>query len=177
MAVSVYVATSLDGFIADSDGGIDWLTEIPNPEKSDFGFAEFVAGIDAIVLGRKTFETVLGFGSWPYSKPVFVLSNTLDSIPDELVGSAEILSGDVEGLVGQLEKRGYTNLYVDGGRVIQNFLEADLVDEMIITRVPILLGGGIPLFGALARRLEFVYESTEVFNGTLVKSSYTRVRR
>ena len=80
MAVYVYVATSLDGFIAASDGSVDWLTEIPNPDGSDFGFGAFMRGVDALVMGRNTFETVLGFGSWPYDKPVFVLSETLTEV-------------------------------------------------------------------------------------------------
>lgn len=176
MAIYVYVATSLDGFIATSDGGVDWLMEIPNPDKSDYGFAEFMRGIDAIVMGRNTFETVLSFGGWPYNQPVFVLSNTLAEIPERLTGKAEIISGPLGTLLNQLRERGYLNLYVDGGRVIQSFLAADLVDEMIITRVPILLGDGIPLFGKLTERLGFVHKKTEVLNETLTKSYYTRVR-
>jgi len=92
LAVYVYVATSLDGFIAASDGGLDWLMETPNPEQSDYGFAEFMSGIDAIVMGRNTFETVLTFGDWPYSKPVFVLSRTLDEVPEGLRDRVEVVS-------------------------------------------------------------------------------------
>ena len=80
----IYIATSLDGFIAAKDGSIDWLMEIPNPEGSDFGFAEFFENIDAVVLGRNTFESVLSFGQWPYTKPVFVLSNSLKTVPGHL---------------------------------------------------------------------------------------------
>ena len=82
MANYVYIATSLDGFIADKDGGLDWLMEIPNPDKSDYGFAEFMNTVDALLMGRKTFEIVVSFGQWPYTKPVFVLSNSLKEIPD-----------------------------------------------------------------------------------------------
>jgi dihydrofolate reductase len=170
----VYIATSLDGFIASSDGGLDWLTEIPNPEQSDYGFAEFMRNIDAIVMGRKTFETVLTFGEWPYSVPVFVLSHALTKLPEAVAGKAEIVSGDLRALVDHLHQRGYLNLYVDGGRVIQGFLEEDLIDEMIITRVPILLGDGIPPFGRLPKKLKFVLKKTEELNETLVKSYYTR---
>src|SRR5512139_253634 len=98
----VYIATSLDGYIASSDGGLDWLHEVPNPEQSDYGYAEFMSGVDAIVMGRNTFETVLTFGSWPYSVPVFVLSNTLEKLPESVAGKAEIIRGDLRQLVDEL---------------------------------------------------------------------------
>ena len=175
MAVYVYVATSLDGFIAASDGGLDWLMETPNPEQSDYGFAEFMSGIDAIVMGRNTFETVLTFGDWPYSKPVFVLSRTLDEVPEGLRDRVEVVSDDPVTLVSQLGERGFSNPYVDGGRVIQSFLEEDLVDELIITRIPILLGDGIPLFGKLSKRQMYAHRNTEALNDQLSKSYYSRV--
>ncbi len=153
MTISVFIATSLDGFIATKDGGVDWLDEIPNPEKSDYGYAGFMSGIGAIMMGRNTFEKVLSFGGWPYDKPVFVLSNFLESVPEKVKGLAEIISGELGALIQQLEERGIRNLYVDGGKVVQSFLEKDLVDELIITRIPILLGEGIPLFGTISRRL------------------------
>ncbi len=176
MAVYVYVATSLDGFIATSDGGVDWLMDVPNPDESDYGFGEFMNRIDAIVMGRNTFETVLKFGSWPYTKPVFVLSGILAGVPDSVAGKAEIVGGSLITLLNRLRERGYQNLYVDGGRVIQSFLAEDLVDEMIITRVPILLGQGIPLFGRLPKLLKFRHEKTELLNERLTKSYYVRIR-
>ncbi|MDP6048567.1 MAG: dihydrofolate reductase family protein [Candidatus Bathyarchaeota archaeon] len=172
----VYIAASLDGFIATKDGGLDWLNEIPNPDQTDYRYAEFNSGIDAIVMGRNTFEKVLTFGFWPYDKPVFVLSHTLESVPDDIVGKAEIVKGDLRNLLDKLKKRGLQNLYIDGGRVIQSFLEEDLIDEMIITRVPILLGEGIPLFGKIENSLKFSLKKTEGFNETLVKNHYIRVR-
>jgi dihydrofolate reductase len=176
MSIHVFIATSLDGFIATSDGGVDWLDEIPNPEKSDYGYAGFMSGIDAIMMGRNTFEKVLSFGGWPYDKPVFVLSNSLESVPEKVKGLAEIISGDPGALIQQLEERGIRNLYVDGGKVVQSFLEKDLVDELIITRIPILLGEGIPLFGTISRRLKFRHLKTETFNDSLVQTHYERVR-
>jgi len=175
MANYVYIATSLDGFIATSDGGIDWLTEIPNPEKSDYGYADFIKGIDAIVMGRNTFEKVLTFGEWSYKKPVFVLSNSLTGIPENLKGKAEIVKGEIRLIITQLKMRGYNNLYIDGGQVIQSFLKEDLIDEIIITRVPVLLGKGIPLFGEIDHSLKFKHVKTEVFNETLVKSNYVKM--
>ena len=172
----VYIATSLDGFIATNDGGVDWLNDIPNPEQNDFGFAKFMSGIDAVVMGRNTFEQVLTFGSWPYDKPVFVLSNTLARLPDQYVGKAEIVNGDLNGLINKIHERGYKNLYIDGGKTIQNFLAEDLIDEMIITKIPILLGDGIPLFGKLNQSIKFDHIKTEVSNDSLVMSHYTRER-
>jgi dihydrofolate reductase len=97
-------------------------------------------------------------------------------VPEEVADKVEIVSGEVRVLVGQLQERGYHNLYVDGGRVIQSFLEEDLIDEMIITRIPIVLGDGIPLFGTLSRSLQFSHRKTETLNNSLVKSYYTRAR-
>ena len=91
----VFIATSIDGFIADKKGGIDWLTSIPNPENNDMGYGEFISGINAIVMGRNTFQTVCGFDiDWPYTKPVFVLSNTMESIPKDYRGKAELMKGN-----------------------------------------------------------------------------------
>lgn len=173
----VYIATSLDGFIATSDGGLDWLDEIPNPEKSDFGYADFMSGIDAIVMGRKTFEKVMTFDFWPYAKPVYVPSNSKVKVPKDLENKVEIVTGNPKELVVQLKELGHQDLYIDGGITIQGFLEEDLIDELIITRVPVLLGNGIPLFGSLTQRLYFKHERTEFLNEMLVKSHYTRVRK
>ncbi|MFC1942236.1 dihydrofolate reductase family protein [Chloroflexota bacterium] len=172
----VYIATSIDGFIATKDGGVDWLNDIPNPEQSDFGFAKFMSGINAIVMGRNTFEQVLTFGSWPYDKPVFVLSNTLAKIPSGYESKVEIVNGDLGELVGRLHEKGYSNLYIDGGKTIQNFLAEDLIDEMIITKIPVLLGDGIPLFGKIDQSLKFSHIKTEVINDSLVMSHFSRER-
>lgn len=172
----IYIATSLDGFIATSDGGIDWLLEIPNPSRSDYGYAEFINGIDAMVMGRNTFEKVLTFGEWPHHKPVFVLSNSLREVPGDIVDKAEIVSGDIKELIKELNRRGYHNLYIDGGETIQSFLREDLIDEMIITLCPILLGSGFPLFSKLDTRLDFRHKKTEVYNHTFVKNHYIRNR-
>ena len=172
----IYIATSLDGFIATSDGNIDWLHEIPNPEQSDYGYAEFISDIDAIVMGRNTFEKVLTFDEWVYNKPVFILSNSLTKLPEGIIDKAEVISGDIKILINQLNRQGYNNLYIDGGKTIQSFLTEDLIDEMIITRVPILLGSGFPLFDKLNQKLNFKHKKTEIYNDILVKSHYVRDR-
>jgi dihydrofolate reductase len=176
LANYVYIAVSLDGYIATPGGGLDWLDEIPNPDGSDFGFADFMEGIDALVMGRNTFLKVLTFGFWPYEKPVFVPSNAEIVIPKELKEKVQRVKGTPVELVTRLGERGYKNLYVDGGLTIQGFLEADLIDELIITRVPVLLGDGIPLFGKLQKILHFKHKTTEVLNETLIKSHYVRIK-
>lgn len=172
----VYIATSIDGYIAKKDGGLDWLNDIPNPEGSDFGFNDFIESIDAIIMGRKTFEIVLTFGGWPYTKPVFVLSNTLQSVPDNLKDKAEILTGTPEAIINEMNSRNYLNLYIDGGKTIQDFLKHDLIDELIITRIPIILGEGIPLFDLLKDEQKYEHIKTDIFNNSLVKSHYKRIR-
>lgn len=172
----VYIATSLDGYIATSDDGLDWLYAVPNPDNDDYGYADFIKGIDALVMGRKTFEKVLTFDSWPYTKPVFVLSNSLNQLPEVVKNKAEKVSGVLRMLVKQLNAKGYRNLYVDGGSTIRSFLAEDLIDEMTITRVPVLLGSGIPLFTQLTDTLTFEHQKTEVLSSALVKSHYIRTR-
>jgi len=170
----VYIATSLDGFIATIDGGLDWLVGIPNPDKSDYGYSEFMENIDAIVMGRNSYEKVLTFDAWPYNKPVFVLSNSLIDVPDSLKDKVEIVKGEIRPLTHLLNQRGYHNLYVDGGGAIHSFLQEDLIDEMIITKVSILLGNGIPLFRESQQTLKFKHEKIIVYNNDLVQSHYIR---
>jgi dihydrofolate reductase len=174
MSLYVYIGQSLDGYIADENGGIEWLNDIPNPEDSDFGFSEFISNIDAIVMGRNTFETVQSFGVWPYSKPVFVISSSLHNLPEQYSDKAKILNLQPKQIIETLEKDGLKNLYIDGGALIQSFLSEDLIDELIITTIPVLLGGGIPLFGKLRKLLKFRFLKSEVLNNYLVKSYYKR---
>ena len=176
MPIIVYIATSLDGHIAKKDGNIDWLMEVPNPENSDYGFREFMERIDGIIMGRNTFETVVGFDQWPYFKPVFVLSNSLKSLPDGYEDKAQIVRGELKNIVASLEKKGIRSFYIDGGKTIQSFLQEDLIDEMIITRIPTILGSGIPLFIDMDTELKFKVANTEVLNQYLVKSTYLRRR-
>lgn len=168
----VYIAVSLDGYIADSKGGIDWLPEVSNNSESDYAFDKFLRKVDGIIMGRNTFEKVLSFGVWPYSKKVFVLSNSLKSIPLELVDKAEIVKGDLKAILSQLNSKGYENFYVDGGKTIQSFLNKGLIQEMIITTIPILLGGGIPLFGHLNSPQHFHLVNTEIMQDSLLTCHY-----
>lgn len=175
MANFVYIATSLDGYIADEKGGLDWLYATPNPDESDFGWSAFMANMDALLMGRKTFEAVCGFDMpWPYEKPVFVLSHTMTEVPHALKEKVELVSGPLKQVVGALKERGFEHLYIDGGETIQGFLAEDLIDELTITRIPILLGAGVPLFGNLDQPMFFEHVHTEVHLNALVQSRYRR---
>jgi len=176
MANIVYIAASIDGYIARENGNLDWLINLPNPDNSDYGFSDLMERIDGIIMGRKTFEAVSGFEKWLYPKPVFVLSNTLSKLPDAISGKAEIIRGKLKTILSGLNGRGINNIYIDGGITIQSFLKEDLIDEMIITRIPILLGSGIPLFTPGNRELKFDHFETVIYDNMLVKSRYIRNR-
>lgn len=176
MAIIVYIATSLDGYIARKDGNIDWLMAFPNPEKSDYGFSEFMDRVDGILMGKNTYETVKDFTPWPYEKPVFVLSRSLKDLPPELRSKVELMQGELTWVLDSLKSKGIHHVYIDGGLTIQSFLREDLVDELIITRIPILLGSGLALFGEMEQELKFDLINTEILNKDLVKSTYKRRR-
>ena len=176
MAIKVFVGTSLDGYIADRDGGLGFLETVPNPDNVDFGFTPFMESVDAVLMGRKTLDMVLSFNlPWHYSKPVFVLSSTMKEVPANLEGKVEIVSGVLRDVVKDLNMRGLTDLYIDGGKLIQSFLAEDLVDELIVTQVPVLIGGGTPLYGSLPKHLAFELVKSEVLLQALVQSHYRRL--
>ncbi len=171
----VFIAKSIDGFISGKNGELDWLNAIPNPENKDMGFVGFMNGIDALVMGRATFETVCSFeGDWPYNKHVFVLSNSLNEIPAKFKEKASLLNGSLKDILNNIHEQGFYKLYIDGGKTVQNFLNEDLIDELIISTIPILLGDGIPLFDILPKSLEFNHGKTEVFLNQIVQSHYER---
>ncbi|MBT3209950.1 MAG: dihydrofolate reductase [Bacteroidetes bacterium] len=174
---SVFIAKSLDGYISDKNGGLDWLNSISNPDEIDMGYELFMKGIDAIVMGRKTFEAVCNFDiDWPYSKPVFVLSRSLEIIPANYENEVGLVKGSIINVVKKLNQRGYDRLYIDGGSTIQSFLKEDHIDELIITTIPILLGGGATLFSELPDKLEFKHVESKVFLGDIVQNHYKRKR-
>jgi dihydrofolate reductase len=171
---SVFIATSLDGFIARSNGDLDWLTGAQSASsEQDYGYQEFMDTVDTIVVGRKTFELVLTFDSWPYSgKKVVVLSSKPSAVPPHLVDDVEWVSLPPKRLVEQLAAQGSTHLYADGGKTIQGFLRAGLIDELTITRVPILIGTGVPLFGPLDHDVRLTHIATRQFENGFVQSKY-----
>ena len=148
---SVYIATSVDGFIAKPDGSIDWLhhPDYSGGRLNGLSYEEFISTIDALVMGRHTFEKVLSFKSWPYENvPVTVLTSRSLDIPHHLLSTVSVDQGTPHDIVARLSADGKEHLYIDGGITIQRFLAAGLIRELTITRIPILLGEGIPLFGA-----------------------------
>ena len=170
MKASVFIATSLDGYIARQDGGLDWLPVDAEPH----GYDEFIATVDAIVIGRKTFETVLSFNAWPYGKkPVVVLSTTMSElkVPDGAV--CDLMAGKPRDIVTQLAQRGMRHLYIDGGITIQRFLREGLIQRLIITHIPMLLGSGIPLFGALSSDIRLEHVGTRSYPSGMVQSEYS----
>ena len=171
----VFIATSLDGFIAGENGELDWLESIPELNQIDTGYVGFTSQIDALVMGRKTFETVCAFDiEWPYQKPVFVVSNSLTEIPEKLIDKVFLVKGSLTEILEQIHQKGFHQLYIDGGQLIQSFLGEDLIDEMIITIIPILLGEGIPLFTTLPKQLKFECIKSTLFLDKVVQNHFVR---
>jgi dihydrofolate reductase len=170
LKVSVYIATSLDGFIARPNGDIDWLTGGQNAE--DYGYADFIAGVDHIVMGRNTYEKVLTFGGWPYEKKVIVLTSRDLIIPDELSGKVEALNLPPADLLRRLEVHDAEHIYLDGGVTIQRFLREGLVNEMTITTIPVLIGAGLSLFGPLERDIKLELIDSRSFKNGFVQNKY-----
>lgn len=175
MKTTVYIGTSLDGFIARKDGDIDWLMQYGD-ESVFSSYEELMERVDTVLMGRHTFEKVCSFSTWPYQKEIHVLSKTLEAVPATLTGKVNLLSAGPAEALDHLSGKGFTAVYIDGGRLIQSFLQADLVDELIISTVPLLLGDGISLFGLLQADLAFRHIKTKSFATGLVMSFYERQR-
>jgi dihydrofolate reductase len=184
--VIIYIATSLDGYIARSDGSIDWLGFGIGTEEAERGtsdFRELLGGVDCLVMGRKTFETVRDFDPWPYGKlPIVVLSSTMMTDPPPEIEGAGLIrvrspAESPADLVRDLVGEGLRKIYVDGGETIRGFLRHDLVDAMTISTVPMLLGAGVPLFsGGGAPEVRLILESSVAYASGIVKSTYRRER-
>jgi dihydrofolate reductase len=174
---TVYIATSLDGFIARENGEIDWLVNAPNPEGEDFGYSIFIKTVDVLVMGSGTFQTVLTFDIWPYKGiKTIVVSQSLNKATKYAEEDIEFTSLSPKELVLDLERRSFKNAYIDGGKLIQSFLKEDLVDKLIITKIPILIGSGKSLFGNLTFDMLFNHMETKSFSNGFVQSSYERTK-
>jgi dihydrofolate reductase len=170
MKLSVFIGASLDGFIARKNGEFDFL---PPGGGEPHGYAEFIASVDAIVIGRKTFETVLPMKPWPYAvKRVVVLSSRPVDFSAVVGGVVEQMAGSPAEIVAKLAASGAQHLYIDGGITIQNFLRAGLIQRITITRVPVLIGDGIPLFGSLPHDIHLRHIATRHYPSGLVSSEY-----
>ena len=174
----VFIAISLDGFIARPDGDLDWLMKQAT-EGEDHGYEAFMASVDGLIMGRGSYQKVLTFGAWPYDKPVVVLSRSLSqrNLREDLAGRVRILDAEPEQIMARLSAEGWGRAYVDGGQVTQAFLRAGLIADMVLTRVPILLGTGIPLFGPLECDIDLEHRATRAYPSGLVRSEYRVVAR
>ena len=183
---SVFLGMSVDGFIARLDGDLSWLTGgeqpadvdgAPTPddgEGGDFGFAEFVASIDALVTGRSTYEFMKPFADWPYQgKPVHVLSTTIEPGADDRI----TVHSSFDEAVAALSAAGYRRVYVDGGRTVHTFLAAGLIGDLTLARVPVLIGTGHTPFGPLPADIRLEHERTRTYPGGMVQSTYRVVSR
>ena len=181
---SVFIATSVDGFIARPDGGLEWLTGQPDDELTgehdpgqDFGYGDFFATVDAMVMGRGTFDVVQGFDGWFYGdKPVYVWTSHPDDIVPKEGAVVRPVSGTLDEVVSRLVADGVRHVYVDGGKVIRQFLVAGLIGRMTISTPPVLIGEGIPLFGGTGDDIRLELVSCETFDGGMVQRVYDVVR-
>ena len=179
LTCSVFIATSSDGFIARADDNIDWLDDpaYTMSKTEDFGYAEFIGSIDTLVMGRRSFEKVLTLGKWLYDKlPVVVLSSRDIQIPEELQQKVRTVHLEPSELVAQLEAEGREHLYIDGGETIRRFLRAGLIEDMTVTRLPVLLGEGIPLFGAVDHDIRLSHQWTRTYGNGFVQTKYRIVK-
>lgn len=170
----VFIATSLDGFIARRDGDLDWLMK-HGAEDEDHGYAAMMASVDGLIMGKGTFQKVLSFDqAWPYEKPVVVMSRSLKEtdIPDHLSGRVRLSHSKPKTLMNALSAEGWRRAYVDGGKVIQSFLAEGLIEDILLTRIPTLIGEGLPLFGPVPHDIDLEHVETQSFPSGLVSSKY-----
>ncbi|MBM3138440.1 MAG: dihydrofolate reductase [Chloroflexi bacterium] len=173
MKVSVFIAASVDGYIAREDGGIDWLENPDANPNQDYGYQDFIRNIDAILMGRNTFDVVMNLPDWSYGGiPLFVLTHHPSTLPSDKFEEVQPIQGKPQEIINELEKLGFHNIYIDGGKTISDFLSESLVDEMIITRIPILLGRGISLFNPMEKEARLELLSTIDFEDGLVQNKY-----
>jgi dihydrofolate reductase len=171
---SVFIAVSVDGFIARTNGDLEWLTAASGGmEDADYGYRAFMDSVDALLIGRRTYEQVLSFERWPYErKRVFVLSSGSPPIPDSQSQSVHVISGTPIDCAAHLSRTGARHVYVDGGRTIHGFLRAGLIHDLTITRIPILIGTGRPLFGPLDRDVRLECMETISYRNGFVQTKY-----
>jgi len=173
----VFIATSIDGFIADRNGSIEWLETYPDINTIDTGYEAFTSDIEALLMGHNTYKTLCGFDiEWPYKKPVFILSNSRSKLEGKFKNDVVLIGGSLSEVLNNIHERGYHQLYIDGGKVIQSFLEKDLVDELVITIIPVILGGGIPLFSMSPKALKYECFKIVHYLDVIAQSHYRRIR-
>jgi dihydrofolate reductase len=182
MKCSVYIATSADGYIATLEGSVDWLHTAGNLEADmsqnpDMGFNDFIASVDCMVMGRKCMEVISSFNltpeQWPYGDTkIYVLSHSIKEPPETLRGKVEMYSGDITKLMNTLENNAFKHAYIDGGTTITYFINLQLINEMIITKAPVILGEGIPLFGKINQCIKLVDAASNAFPNDFIQVKY-----
>jgi len=182
MKCSVYIATSVDGYIATPDGGVDWLHTAGNLQadmgSEDMGFQSFIDSVDCMIMGRKCMEMISSMNltseQWVYGDMrIVVLSNTVKEPPKNLRGKVEMYAGDIQDLILKLEHCGLKHAYIDGGSTITSFINLKLINEMTITKAPVLLGGGVPLFGKLNKRVKLENAKASAFPNDFIQLKYS----
>jgi len=183
MKFSVYIATSADGYIATLDGGVDWLhtagsTEADMGANQDMGFGSFIGSVDCMIMGRKCMEMISSMNltpeKWPYGNVhIVVLSHSIKEPPKNLSDKVEMFSGEIHDLVRKLENKGFKHAYIDGGSTITSFLNLKLINEMTITKAPVLLGEGIPLFGKIDDYIKLEKSEATVFPNDFIQIKYS----
>ncbi len=170
--IKLYIATSLDGFIARENGSIDWLTKYENNPETDYGYSEFYASIGKVLMGRKTYEQALGFGEWPYrEKKSYIFTRQKEPMRRE--NNVEFVSEDIGEFVRQLKRNTEEDIWLVGGsQIIKVFFEENLVQDLIVFVVPIILGSGIPLFDHIGKEIGFRTGRVERYENGLVKLEY-----
>lgn len=171
MNCAVFIATSIDGYIARQDGSLDWLKQVER-KGEDYGFAKFFKTVDALVMGRGTWDVVRTFGSWPYGNKKVVVLTTRP--PKKRLADEEFYEGKPRALVNRLTKQGVKRVYVDGGKVISQFMNAGLIDELTISRIPIILGSGIPLFSDVRVEQRFKLVRSRAWDSGLVQTTWKK---
>ena len=182
MKCSVFIATSVDGFIAKEDGSVDWLHTAGNSEvdmgnEADMGMNEYMSSIDCMIMGRKCMDIISSMNltpeQWPYGgTKIIVLSNTVKEAPANMKGKVEMYSGDLQTLITRLENEGFKHAYIDGGTTIQQFINLKLINEITITRTPVLLGEGKPLFGKTFKDIKLEKAKAIAFPNDFIQVKY-----
>lgn len=168
MRISVFVGLSLDGFLSREDGSFDYLKPF---EGEEHGYTAFMDSVDTLVIGRETYDTVLAFDTWPYvgERVVVVTHRPIDARHGETTHE-----GPLAPLADRLEREGVQRVYLDGGNVVRQGLEEDLVDDMTISTVPVLIGSGRPLFGGPPQTKRWKLVDTRSYKNGLVQARYER---
>ncbi|MEM8967236.1 MAG: dihydrofolate reductase family protein [Bacteroidota bacterium] len=174
-SIKLYIATTIDGFIAREDGSLDWLEELPNPNQIDYGYADFYATIDKVVIGRKTYEEVLGFGvDWPYEDCTTYMGTSKEDYQPK-TNNTEVIHKVDQDTINRIKSAGEKDVWViGGGLIITEFLNLGAIDEMILCVIPTILGSGIPLFPNHPKETKFNLVKAEPFETGAVILTYKK---